>query len=124
MKKIESIVESSIAPSTNCLWLKDGSLNYFSSSGWKPIKGVSTINWDNVEGKPNFATVATSGSYNDLVDVPSAYELPAATTTKLGGVKQANAISNVATSADTAALITSVNALLASLRNAGIISNS
>ena len=33
------------------------------------------------------ATVATSGSYNDLLNKPSDYTLPVATTTRLGGVK-------------------------------------
>ena len=29
------------------------------------------VNWENVVGKPTFATVATSGSYNDLADKPT-----------------------------------------------------
>lgn len=37
--------------------------------------------------KPNLATVATSGSYNDLLNKPSAYTLPTASATVLGGVK-------------------------------------
>ena len=35
----------------------------------------------------SLATVATSGSYNDLTDKPAAYSLPKASTTVLGGVK-------------------------------------
>ena len=35
----------------------------------------------------SLATVATSGSYNDLTDKPDAYSLPKASTTVLGGVK-------------------------------------
>jgi hypothetical protein len=34
-----------------------------------------------------FATVATSGNYNDLTNKPAAYSLPVATTSVLGGVK-------------------------------------
>ena len=30
-----------------------------------------TSNWDDIQGKPEFATVATTGSYNDLTDTPS-----------------------------------------------------
>lgn len=30
-----------------------------------------TVSWDNIENKPDFATVATSGSYNDLTDKPT-----------------------------------------------------
>lgn len=124
MKKIDSIIESSEAPRTNCLWLKDGNLQYFSSSGWKNIKGSGTINWADINDKPTFATVATSGSYNDLSDIPNEYTLPNATINKLGGVKQANAIANLATSADAPTIVTTVNALLTALRTAGIISNS
>ena len=32
---------------------------------------TSTIDWDNVQNKPTFATVATSGDYDDLLDKPS-----------------------------------------------------
>lgn len=49
--------------------------------------GSDTISWDNITGKPSFATVATSGSYNDLTDKPDAYTLPTASSSQLGGVK-------------------------------------
>ena len=49
--------------------------------------GSDTVSWDNITGKPSFATVATSGSYNDLTDKPAAYTLPTATSSQLGGVK-------------------------------------
>ena len=41
---------------------------------------ADSVNWENVVGKPTFATVATSGSYNDLSDkptIPTAYTHPA-----------------------------------------------
>lgn len=31
----------------------------------------TSLDWDSIEDKPDFATVATSGSYNDLTDKPS-----------------------------------------------------
>ena len=40
---------------------------------------ADSVNWENVVGKPTFATVATSGSYNDLADkptIPTAYTHP------------------------------------------------
>ena len=49
-----------------------------------------SVNWSKVNGKPTLSTVATSGSYNDLTNkpsIPSAYTLPTATSTILGGVK-------------------------------------
>lgn len=51
---------------------------------------MGTVSWDDIEGKPEFATVATSGDYNDLEnkpDIPEPYELPIASNTTLGGVK-------------------------------------
>ena len=40
---------------------------------------ADSVNWENIVGKPTFATVATSGSYNDLSDkptIPTAYTHP------------------------------------------------
>jgi hypothetical protein len=50
------------------------------------ITGVY-VTWGNVTSKPSFATVATSGNYNDLSNKPTAYTLPTASTSVLGGVK-------------------------------------
>jgi hypothetical protein len=53
-----------------------------------------------LSGLPTLATVATSGSYTDLINkptIPSAYVLPAATSSILGGVKIG---SNVTVAAD------------------------
>lgn len=33
--------------------------------------GSGTVSWGNIQGKPSFATVATTGSYNDLLNKPS-----------------------------------------------------
>ena len=52
--------------------------------------------WTDITGKPTFATVATSGNYNDLTNrpsIPTAYTLPPATTTTLGGVKVGSGLS-------------------------------
>lgn len=49
-----------------------------------------TIDWSDIQSKPSFATVATSGSYNDLTDkpsIPSAYTLPIASADTLGGIR-------------------------------------
>lgn len=37
--------------------------------------GGGSVSWDDIEGKPDFATVAETGSYNDLTDKPT---IPAA----------------------------------------------
>ena len=33
--------------------------------------GISTVTWDDIQDKPNFATVATTGDYDDLTDKPT-----------------------------------------------------
>lgn len=106
MKKIDSIIESSTAPRTNCLWLSNGELKYFSSSGWKSIKSDKSINWV------------------DIIDKPDPYVLPVATTTVIGGVKKTPPITGLALGADASAIVTVVNSLLTALRTAGIVSNS
>ena len=39
-------------------------------------QSVGAVDWNDVENKPNFATVAESGSYNDLIDKPVIPEAP------------------------------------------------
>ena len=36
-------------------------------------QSLDVVDWNDVENKPNFATVATSGSYNDLTDKPNLF---------------------------------------------------
>lgn len=43
----------------------------FNASDWNAISISISTAWNDITGKPNFATVATSGSYNDLIDKPS-----------------------------------------------------
>lgn len=50
-----------------------------------------------------------------------AYKLPNATASALGGVKQAANVTNLATNADAATIVTAVNALFANLRTAGVM---
>lgn len=53
-----------------------------------------------------------------------AYILPAATTDTLGGVKQATAVADPEDAAEAAAIVSSLKALTASLRTAGILQSS
>lgn len=39
-------------------------------------QSLDVVDWNDVENKPNFATVATSGSYNDLTNKPVIPEAP------------------------------------------------
>lgn len=113
MRQINNIVESAFPPNTNSMWLYKGTAKYFSNGKWTTIGSQS-----------NLSKVAYSGDYVDLINtptIPPAYTLPAASATVIGGVKKGAAVTNVAADADIVAVITQVNSLLASLRNAGII---
>jgi hypothetical protein len=61
-----------------------GDMGYIDTGG--VLRGF-TIPWGSVSGKPTFATVATSGSYNDLSDKPTIPDgLPGVTTADNGKV--------------------------------------
>lgn len=79
------------------------------------LTSVPEQTWESITGKPTFATVATSGSYNDLTNkptIPSAYTLPTASSTVLGGVKIGSGI-NISSGAISATYL-SVGAAAAS----------
>ena len=90
MRRFRDIIESPFPVPTNSLWINKGTLKGFINGKWVTIGGSTSISWNDIDDKPDFATVATSGSYNDLKDtpsIPSAYTLPIATANILGGVK-------------------------------------
>lgn len=90
MRRFRDIIESPFPVPTNSLWLKGSNLKGFVNGKWITLGGAGEVSWNDIKGKPNLATVATSGSYNDLTDkpsIPSAYTLPIATNAVLGGVK-------------------------------------
>lgn len=113
MRRFRDIIEDIKAPSVQDLWLNGGKLKYYGEKGWQDIKGqdTPTVKWDDIGDKPEsftpsshthtksditdfptLASVATSGSYNDLSNkptIPSAYTLPIASASALGGVKSA-----------------------------------
>lgn len=113
MRRFRDIIEDIKAPSVQDLWLNGGKLKYYGEKGWQDIKGqdAPTVKWDDIDDKPKsftpsshthtksditdfptLAAVATSGSYNDLSNkptIPSAYILPIASASALGGVKSA-----------------------------------
>ena len=91
MRRFRDIIESPFPVPTNVLWLKGSDLKGFINGKWVTIgNDKGKISWNDILDKPEFATVATSGSYNDLSDkpdIPPAYTLPIASSTILGGVK-------------------------------------
>lgn len=84
---------------------------------------MSTLNAHFVDG-PTDPLAAVVDIYADnLPEGGGTYTLPAATASALGGVKQAAAVADAASDADAAAIVTTLNALLASLRTAGIVAS-
>lgn len=69
-------------------WAKENftSGSTFDSNDWFIVE-AGGINWSDINDKPTFATVATSGSYTDLINTPSPYSLPIASSSVLGGIK-------------------------------------
>lgn len=78
---------------------------------------ANAVETDNIKDGAVTAAKIASGV------IPKAYTLPTATTSALGGVKQAAAVSDPA-SDEAAAVSTSLKALTASLRSAGILQSS
>ena len=56
--------------------------HYADENGDINLDDITRVRWDNVTGKPDFADVATSGSYNDLKDVPTEFPPKAHTHTR------------------------------------------
>lgn len=145
MRRFRDIIEDIKAPSIQNLWLNGGKLKYYGENGWQDIKDqdTPTVKWDDIEDKPKtftpsshthtksditdfptLATVATSGSYNDLSNkpaIPPAYSLPNASTSARGGVLMATAVADLAGTEDAATICTKVNALLSALRASGAL---
>lgn len=145
MRRFRDIIEDIKAPSVQDLWLNGGKLKYYGEKGWQDIKGqdAPTVKWNDIEDKPEtftpsehthtksnitdfptLATVATSGSYNDLSnkpDIPPVYSLPDASTSARGGVLMATAVADLAGTEDAATICTKVNALLSALRTSGAL---
>lgn len=71
--------------------------NYLTSVSWDQVgskpswigSSKPSYTWDEIGSRPSFATVATSGSYNDLTNkptIPAAYSLPTASSNTKGGI--------------------------------------
>ena len=56
----------------NSGFITSAALNGYATEAWVEQKGyLTSVAWEDVTGKPTLATVATSGSYNDLSDKPT-----------------------------------------------------
>jgi hypothetical protein len=67
-------------------------IRQFNSNAWSAweyyFDSRHTPTWSQVSGKPSFATVATSGSYNDLSNKPTSLKNPNPLTISLNGTSQ------------------------------------
>ena len=79
---------------------------------------ITSLAYSKLTGAPTLATVATSGSYNDLADtptIPSAYTLPTASGSTLGGIKIGTGLSidgsGVVTTSSAPSLVNGSNTL-------------
>lgn len=48
-KRIRKIVNSTKQPSKNCIWLKDGKLYYYGTTGWTEIQGQDKVNIEDIK---------------------------------------------------------------------------
>lgn len=88
---VQVLTEGNIHPMKT--WIRQGDDNVWSA--WAHyFDSNHTPTWSQVSGKPSFATVATSGSYNDLSNkptiptIPGSLKNPNALTISLNGISQ------------------------------------
>ena len=59
MRRLRAIIESPFPPTTDTLWLLNGTAKYFSEGKWVTLigDGITEVNWDDIQGRPNFKTI-------------------------------------------------------------------
>ena len=65
------LTEIPVASAQNLGGVKVGTGLTIDANGVLAATGLTSVGWDEIQNKPNFATVATSGDYDDLIDKPS-----------------------------------------------------
>lgn len=125
MQILRQVVIGSQVPSPQAIWIHNGVPKYFNNGQWEVIGNKTVLpTWDNLKGKPEFATVATSGDYKDLSNppvIPAPYKLPKATTATIGGVKMGKKVNDLKEDDTLDILVKSINALIENLRDSGAI---
>lgn len=81
----------------NLYWAKQNftSSSSFDRNDWNQIEATGVSDWADIQNKPNFATVATSGSYTDLSNTPNLATV--ATTGEYSDLLHTPSLSQVAT---------------------------
>lgn len=65
------ISELPIASADDLGGVKVGTGLEIDANGVLAATGLTSVGWDEIQNKPNFATVATTGDYDDLTDTPN-----------------------------------------------------
>lgn len=78
-KRIRKIVNSTKQPSKNCIWLKDGKLYYYGTTGWTEIQGQDKVNVEDIKevtitenGK---ITITPSAGYDATMGVTASVQV-------------------------------------------------
>lgn len=122
MRHFNGIIESAFPPNTSYMWVANGDLKYFTNGKWQIVGdnqglveelGVEVDYLGKAMGliEKNVATLQ-----RDKLS-----SVPAATPTTIGGITKGVAVADLAEGADLPTIIARFNALLVSLRGAGII---
>lgn len=115
MRKIKNIIVSrDIEPSRYDLWIKNKAIKIYGDNGWEDLI-------------PDISNTLTKDSADKLYQPKGSYltSVPAATSSKIGGIKKGSAIADtdVSEAATVATVGATVNAILAQMRASGIINN-
>ncbi len=84
-KECEDLIDEAINNVKN--WASNNfvdinALSSYATQDWVSNQGyLTSVEWNDINDKPTFATVATTGSYNDLIDIPSTATVNDATLT-------------------------------------------
>ena len=86
-----TVVAGTTSPVISMAQANGSSNGYLSSTDWATFSNKSSFSgtWTDLSGKPIFSTVATSGSYNDLINKPT---ISNGTVTNVSGTAPVNVI--------------------------------
>lgn len=133
MKKINNIVISNTAPNTWDLWIHKKAIKIYGDNGWEDlIPDISkTLTKESAD-----KLYQPKGTY--LTSIPNNYiteeelsskgyitTVPAATISKIGGIKKGSAVANtdISEAATVQTVGTTLNSLLAQLRTIGVLNS-
>ena len=92
-----STTSMELYPNHPVYYYKDGAIRLWTNA----TSGLTSVDWDDVENKPTFATVATSGDYDDLINKPTIPSKTSDLTNDSGFVTSSGVVSvNLNTSAE------------------------